>query len=193
MASEDDLKAEIERFGAENEALKTSARGQMPVTVSEKHGPSADSRVQLRESIKMVKLGYVFSLLLAIGITAYLLLIQDQADRMWAFLGIPALCTVFVVIRHIQRRLTTLTLLGDRLRFESGLFSKTTRTLELAKVQDVRVDQTFGQRIMNIGDLSLETAGGTSRIVMFGIDRPQDAADHILNLSRAHHRSAGTP
>ncbi len=59
--------------------------------------------------------------------------------------------------------------------------------MELAKVQDVRVDQTLGQRMLNIGDLSLETAGETSRIVMQSIDRPQEAADHILELSRAHH------
>jgi hypothetical protein len=32
----------------------------------------------------------------------------------------------------------------------------------LAKVQDVRVDQTLGQRLLNIGDLSLESAGGTA-------------------------------
>lgn len=192
MASEEDLKAEIERLRAENEALKKPAKEQMPLKVSEKRRLSVDSRVQLRASIKTIKLGHILSLLLAIGITVYLLVIGNQDGRMWAFLGIPAVCAVFALIRHIQRRLTTLTILNDRLRYESGLFSKTTRTLELAKVQDVRVDQTFSQRIMNIGDLSLETAGGTSRIVILAIDRPQDAADHILELSRAHHPIAGT-
>ena len=42
-----------------------------------------------------------------------------------------------------------------------------------------------GLRFLKIGDLSLETAGGTSRIVMLSIDRPQEAADHILKLTRA--------
>jgi hypothetical protein len=36
MASEEDLKAEIERLRAENEALKKPARGQMSFKVSEK-------------------------------------------------------------------------------------------------------------------------------------------------------------
>jgi hypothetical protein len=36
MASEEDLKAEIERLRAENEALKKPARGQMSLKVSEK-------------------------------------------------------------------------------------------------------------------------------------------------------------
>ena len=40
MASDDDLKAEIERLRAENEALKKPARGQMSLKVSEKGGLS---------------------------------------------------------------------------------------------------------------------------------------------------------
>jgi len=103
---------------------------------------------------------------------------------MWLFVA-PGILLLFVMIRHIQRRLVSLTVLGDRLRYESGLFSKTTRTIELVKVQDVRVDQTLGQRMVNIGDLSLETAGGSSRIEIDSVDRPQEAADHILELARA--------
>src|SRR5216683_3327665 len=40
MASEEELKAEIERLRAENEALKKPARGQMSLKVSEKGGLS---------------------------------------------------------------------------------------------------------------------------------------------------------
>jgi hypothetical protein len=40
MASDEDLKAEIDRLRAENEALKKPARGQMSMKVSEKGGLS---------------------------------------------------------------------------------------------------------------------------------------------------------
>lgn len=40
MASDEDLKAEIERLRAENEALKKPARGQISLKVSEKGGLS---------------------------------------------------------------------------------------------------------------------------------------------------------
>jgi hypothetical protein len=39
--------------------------------------------------------------------------------------------------------------------------------------------------MIGTGDLSLETAGETSRIVMPSIDRPKEVAEHILELSRA--------
>lgn len=145
--------------------------------------------MQLRASLKLVKLGYVVSLLLAVAIAVYLLAIHNQDNRMWGLLAIPAILALFALIRHIGRRLVTVTISGDRLRYEAGMLSKTTRTMELAKVQDVRVDQSISQRMLNIGDLSLETAGETSRIVIRSIDRPQEAANHILELSRARHPS----
>lgn len=142
------------------------------------------SAMELRPSLKFVKLGYVGCLLLAVAIGVYLKVSPDHPEHAgWAFL-LPAILVFFTVIRHIQRRLVKLTVLGDRLRYEAGLFSKSTRTIELAKVQDVRVDQTLGQRMINVGDLSLETAGSASRIEIDSIDRPQAAADHILELAR---------
>ena len=147
--------------------------------------------MEIRASLKLVKLGYILTILLAIAITVYLLNDPDKDPRMWYLLIVPALLLFFVMIRHLRRRLTKLVILNDRLRYESGLFSKTTRTVELAKVQDVRVDQTLSQRMLGIGDLSLETAGGASRIVILSIDSPQEAADHILELSKASHGGTG--
>lgn len=150
------------------------------------------ARVQLRTSIKLIKLGYFACLLLALGIAAYLLATHNQDNRTWAWLAIPALGALYLVVRHIQRRSIRLTILADRLRYEAGLLSKTTRTMELAKVQDVRVDQSLFQRMLDIGDLSLETAGETSRIVMLSIDRPHDAASKILELSGAKSPAIGS-
>ena len=141
--------------------------------------------MQLRPSLKFIKLSYVLCLVLAVALGVYLLVDDNHPDyTVWGFV-VPAILLFFTAVRHIQRRLVKVTIMGDRLRYESGLFSKSTRTIELAKLQDVRVDQTLGQRMVNIGDLSLETAGGTSRIEIDSIDRPQEAADHILELSRA--------
>jgi len=150
--------------------------------------------MQLRPSLKFIKLGYVICLLMAVAITVYWLTSADHPDYpIWAPLAVPALLALVLAVRHIQRSFIKLLILGDRLRYESGILSKSTRTIELAKVQDVRVDQTFGQRIAKIGDLSLETAGGSSRIVMHSIDNPQEAADHILGLARAQREQPNPP
>jgi membrane protein YdbS with pleckstrin-like domain len=146
-----------------------------------------DAGVQVRGSVKLIKIGYIVCLLAAIGIAAYLLAIHNQDNRMWAFEALPALAAFYLMSRHMRRRMVKLTILDDRLRYEAGFLSKTTRTMELTKIQDARVDQTVGQRMLNVGNLSLETAGESSRIVMPLVDRPHETADRILTLSRARH------
>src|SRR5271154_7359984 len=145
--------------------------------------------MELRPSLKFVKLSYVFCLLLAVALGVYILSVKDHpgAHPEWLVYGfaIPAILAFFTVVRHIQRRRVKVTIMGDRLRYEAGFFSKTTRTIELVKVQDVRVEQSLGQRMVNLGDLSLETAGGTSRIEIDSVDSPKEAADHILTLAQA--------
>jgi putative membrane protein len=89
-----------------------------------------------------------------------------------------------VFMRWVQRQLTAVTLAGDRLRYETGLTSKTTRTMQLSKLQDVRVDQRPLQRMFNVGNLSIETAGETSRLTIPDVDNPQRLADEILNRAQ---------
>ncbi|MGD1092313.1 MAG: PH domain-containing protein [Bryobacteraceae bacterium] len=148
--------------------------------------------MQLRPSLKFVKLSYVFCLILAVAIGVYLLVDKTQPELVWT-LVVPGFLLVVTAIRHIERRLIKLEILGDHLRYEAGFISKSTRTVDLAKVQDVRVDQTLGQRLVGIGDLSLETSGQGSRIVIRSIDNPQEAADHILGLARAQRAKPDSP
>lgn len=149
--------------------------------------------MQVRQSLKGVKMAYALVVILAAVIAAYWLGAADPPDvPLWAPMLAPAALFLLTVIRHIRRRATCLDVQGDRLRYEAGLFSKTSRILELSKVQDVRVDQTFGQRIIGTGDLSVETAGGSSRIEMDSIDRPKEVAENILNLSRSQRAQGQT-
>jgi hypothetical protein len=59
----------------------------------------------------------------------------------------------------------------------------------MAKVQDVTVRQTFGQRILGVGDLMLESAGESGRMAILNVDSPRDLADTIIAGSK---RSANT-
>jgi uncharacterized membrane protein YdbT with pleckstrin-like domain len=140
--------------------------------------------MQVRPSTKVIKLGYALCLVLALAIAVYLKSIGPEDVRLWWLMVVPGFLAVLALTRHIKRRLMKLEILGDRVRLESGFLSKSTRTEEAVKLQDVRVDQTLGQRMIGVGDLSFETAGGSSRIVMRSIDRPQFVADHILELAK---------
>lgn len=141
--------------------------------------------MQLRPSLKFVKLGYVFCLLLAVGLGVYIMTLRGAPDwAAWSFL-LPAILALFTVIRHIQKRMVTITVSDDRVREEVGLLSKSTRTIELVKIQEVTVRRTMWQRVFGLGDLSMQTAGTSSNLEIHNIDRPQEAADQIHELARS--------
>ena len=146
--------------------------------------------MEIRQSLKGVKAAYLLCVLLEI-VLAVLWYTQEPNVSYWAVGPLPAVLAVFVLVRHIRRRMTKITISADRLHYETGLASKSTRTVELAKVQDVRVSQSMWARIFNIGTVSLETAGSSSRIVMESVDRPQEIANHILDMAKTAGRGDG--
>jgi uncharacterized membrane protein YdbT with pleckstrin-like domain len=122
-------------------------------------------------------------LLFCVCVGAYVNKLEDRVSP-W-ILAVPALLFVFPVRAWFHRRFTKVTVAGDKLRYESGVFSKTTRTIQISKVQDVRVEQSFVQRLSATGNLSIETAGETSRIAIDDIDDPQAVADAITGASQS--------
>ncbi len=139
--------------------------------------------IVIRPSMKFIKAGYALTLLVIAGAIAvhYLYLAKDHPRP---YLPIAAaVLLLWPIKRHIQRQTVKLTIAGDKLRYEVGFVSKSTRIIQLPKVQDVRVVQSFGQRIFGIGDISIETAGENSRLVVENLDRPQELAEQITDAS----------
>ena len=123
----------------------------------------------VRPSVKLVKLTYWLSLLLAAAILAYSFVEGTPRNIRWLLL-LPGLIVICAAFAHLARLFTKLTIGAERLRYEAGMLSKSTRTMELRKVQDVR-------------NLSIETAGETSRMTITNIDQPNQVADTILNAA----------
>lgn len=146
--------------------------------------------VVIRPTMKFIKLGYALvALAIVAGIVgASMLSIDDARYRPWV-MGLPVLLLIWPIRRHIAQRFTKATIAGDKLRYEVGALSKSTRNISLPKVQDARVDQSIVQRMFGVGNLSIETAGETSRLTMRNVDAPQHVADEILAAS---HNAAGS-
>ena len=140
--------------------------------------------VVIRPSMKFIKVGYAITLLVIASAFAvhYLYIATDHPGPPWLPIG-SLILLLWPIKRHIQRQSVKLTIAGDKLRYEVGLASKSTRIIQLPKVQDVRVVQSFAQRIFGIGDISIETAGENSRLVVEHLDRPQELAEQITDAS----------
>jgi len=150
------------------------------------------SEVLIRPTLKFIKLGYVLVLLLVA--TAGWFSINGPTPAPTWLPAAVAVLLVWPIQRHLRRQVTKMTIAGDKMRYETGFLSKMTRTIQLSKVQDVTVHQTLGQRILGVGDLSIETAGESSRLTVHSIDRPQHVADEIIEAShREASKGSGPP
>ncbi|MGC9971716.1 MAG: PH domain-containing protein [Bryobacteraceae bacterium] len=99
---------------------------------------------------------------------------------------LPALLFLYPIAGSIRRHFTRMTFAGDKLRYQVGMLSKTTRTIQISKIQDVTVIQSLGQRLIGVGTLSIETAGETSRLTIENIDEPRVVAEELLDAAQGH-------
>jgi membrane protein YdbS with pleckstrin-like domain len=145
----------------------------------------------VRPTAKFLKAGFIVAGLVFLGLEflAYTLLSNGDVSTSLILIP-PVLVFLWPALRAIRRQFTKAVISGDRLRYETGMTSKSTRTIQITKVQDVRVDQGMLQRMFNIGDISIETAGETSRLTIVNVDNAQELADEILN--RAQHGAAAS-
>jgi uncharacterized membrane protein YdbT with pleckstrin-like domain len=132
----------------------------------------------VRPTLKFVRAGYIAALLVIAA--GFVVQQQYMPEGPWWMPLVLCVFLIWAISRHIRRRTLKLTLTADKLRSETGMFSKSTRTIQLAKVQDVRVDQSFAQRLLGVGSIAIETAGEGSRLVLADIDQPQTLADEIM-------------
>jgi uncharacterized membrane protein YdbT with pleckstrin-like domain len=149
------------------------------------------AEVLIRPTLKFIKLGYLAVLVLVL-VAAWFGLIFEKPHLPWVP-AVVALLVFWPITKNIRRQSTKLIVTGDKLRYEAGFLSKSTRTISLAKVQDVSVHQTFGQRLTQTGDLAIETAGESSRLTVHSIDDPQKIADEIHTASETAARDASPP
>lgn len=139
--------------------------------------------IAIRPSMKFIKVGYALALI-AVGVAVFIhyKFLANQYPTPWLPLA-SLLLLLWPIKRHIQRQMIKLTIAGEKLRYETGLASKSTRIIQLPKVQDVRAIQSLWQRMFGVGDLSIETAGEHSRLVVENLDNPQQLAEQITDLA----------
>ena len=136
----------------------------------------------IRPSMKTTWIAYLVAFaVMGAAAWAYMTFVPDPSP--WPLAGV--LVALLVPIRmHVRRRLMSMRLHDNHLTIESGFFSRMRRTVDMAKIQDVTVRQSFGQRLLGVGDLTLESAGESSGMGMRNVDSPRRVADEIIAGSK---------
>ena len=147
----------------------------------------------IRPSMKTVWFAYALvSVVVVVGIWAWYNYAQDKPAWLMA---VPLIFLVFPVKMHLKRRLVSMRLHDYHLTLETGFFSRTRRTVDMAKIQDVTVKQSFGQRLLGVGDIMMESAGEAGAMGIRNLDSPRHLADEIIRGSKQalQARATGNP
>lgn len=141
---------------------------------------SATALFSVNPTLKFVWAGYVLTGAAAFLIVAFLSLLLPAVSPI-IFVVIGLLLLLIPVYFHARQKLSRYTLTPDKLEIDSGLISRTTTSIPLARVQDVTVKSTVTQRLLGLGDIIVDNAGTDGdRIVFANIDRPRKYADILL-------------
>jgi membrane protein YdbS with pleckstrin-like domain len=143
------------------------------------------SELTIRPSAKRFYAGMLIETILIV-IVAYMAMMRDS--RYWYLLAVPLAIGTLSALRLMKKRSSVIRVAEGKLRYESGIASKTTRTLELDKIQDVRVEQTLLDRVLGVGTITVVTASESGSVTLGEIDGPQQVADGLLTAARERKR-----
>jgi uncharacterized membrane protein YdbT with pleckstrin-like domain len=99
--------------------------------------------------------GLVVALALAIWVSQAV----DSDFALFPALGLAVVALLFFLVRYAQWLTTDFVLTTDRLIYRKGIVSRTGREIPLERVNDVSFNQNLLQRMMNAGDLLVESGG----------------------------------
>jgi uncharacterized membrane protein YdbT with pleckstrin-like domain len=134
---------------------------------------------EIRPTMRFILIGY--ALVVTLLAAAFIWWALEQTTVSLGAVIAAVLLLAWPIARHLERQRVRCRLEGGQLRYESGLFTTTVKTIPVASIQDVTVRRSFAQRIWGIGDLRIETAGKSSALEIANVEDPQKSADQILD------------
>jgi putative membrane protein len=128
------------------------------------------------------------------GIVATIMAANDIGTGMsaWRWWGVSIVLLALVVMRDFIRRVAVAyTITTERIHIRRGLLSRTERSTDIDRVQNVNMRQRPLERALGIGDVDFDTAGAEAsqaEFVFRGIADPTGLVHRLqeYKLSREH-------
>lgn len=136
-------------------------------------------------TLMFVKIGYVLTAIAALFLVAIASAFAYLIVPIWLAVLLGLLIFAIPAYYHIKKKLVRYTLTETKLEIDEGLISRTTRNVPLRRIQDVTVAATATQRLLGIGDLTIDNASDDAgKVVLKDINSPKEYADTLLRQMR---------
>ena len=103
----------------------------------------------------------------------------DQQSLQIIGLGVWLGTIIGLLIWYVHTKSTKLSITDNDILLERGLLRKERREVAIGKVRTVNVKQTFLNRILGVGEISIFTAGDLPEIVVKGLPDPNKIREII--------------
>lgn len=136
----------------------------------------------IRPTLFFIVLGYGAAILVSLGATV---LIAHLKLPLGVALGLAALLIAFPIVSHLRRQAENYTLTTHRIEIRTGLLSKTTRSIPLARIQDVTTTRSIGERLIGIGDVEIDSAAEAGKCFLRNVPHPVRHVEIILGQMKS--------
>jgi len=128
---------------------------------------------------------YVFGIAIVAVVAAIGALVSGVG--LAVLLGAVVLALV-IVVGLIKRQATHYVITSERLHIRHGILSKRTQETRVQRVQNVNTDQSFFERVLQVGTVDFDTAGtDDSEFRFVGVANPEEV---VRAVDKAQHAAA---
>jgi uncharacterized membrane protein YdbT with pleckstrin-like domain len=111
--------------------------------------------------------------------------------RLIVTLGAIALAGVWLIVVWIRWQSTSYTLTDQRIKIESGVFSRQSKMIPIDRVQDCTTRQSLVGRILRYGRVEVDAAGAQGAEVLDHLPNPDVFRDQVF--VQTERRRSGAP
>lgn len=137
----------------------------------------------LRPTLIFVLVRYIVAALVLIATAALMGVLSNRVSGQVAFLVILGVAIVAFsnpIYKHILRKREVYSLTSHKLEMRYGIIAKIVRNIPLRNIQDVTVTASIWQRLLKLGDIEIDSASETGKIILDDIHNPDRYANMIL-------------
>jgi uncharacterized membrane protein YdbT with pleckstrin-like domain len=120
---------------------------------------------------------------------------SGHVEAEWIIVVVLVTLLAVLLAGLISRARTTYTITSERLTIHEGLVSRDLRQTRLERVQNVSAHQSIMERLLRVGTVEFDTAGGAGYdFTFYGVDNPHEIVRTVERAQRARSRlDSGRP
>ena len=136
---------------------------------------------------------YAGRILIIVGILSLYFMVAAKWDLSPWFALVPIFFFVWTALRRcVESHYVRIEIDNDRITWRTGVFSRTTETVEIYRIQNVTARQGFVERLFGIGTVYIETVDPTHPwINLWGMRNPEQMRLWLTQYVQVNRRFTG--